>query len=274
MDISHHIKMIVYILFMLSFIGLGLWDEKDITLKGLEEARKCDKIYAEFYTSRMGVEIKKIEKLIGKKIEVLSREEVENGEKILKEAKSKNVCFLTCGDTMSATTHVELRLRAIEMGVKTKVIHGVSIVSACASLLGLQIYKFGRVVSIVKPHKNYFPLSPYDAIKENMLMGLHSLLLLDTTDGLMTANEAINILLEMEKRKKENIITPSTLIAVVARVSSPSAFSIADYIKNLVDEDFGKTPHSIVIPGKLHFVEAEALVKISNAPEEIIKVKE
>lgn len=263
--------MIAYILFMLSFVGLGLWDEKDITLKGLEEVRKCDKVYAEFYTSRMGVDIEKIEKLIGKKIEVLSREEVEEGEKILKDAKSKKVCFLTCGDTMSATTHVELRLRAIEEGIETKIIHGVSIVCACASLLGLQIYKFGRVVSIARPCKNYFPLSPYDTIKENLSMGMHSLLLLDTTDGMMTANEAINILLEMERRKKENVITPDTLIAVVARVSSSSAFSIADYIKNLINTDFGETPHSIVIPGKLHFIEAEALVKISNAPEEIIK---
>jgi diphthine synthase len=45
----------------LTFIGLGLYDEKDISLKGLEEIKKCDKVYAEFYTAKLtGTDIKKI----------------------------------------------------------------------------------------------------------------------------------------------------------------------------------------------------------------------
>ena len=263
--------MLMYLPFMLSFIGLGLWDEKDITLKGLEEAKKCDKLYAEFYTSKMGVTIEKIEKLIGKKIEILSREEIEDGENLLKEAEEQHICLLTAGDPMAATTHVDLRLRAIERGIKTKVIHGVSIVSAAASLLGLQIYKFGKVVSIARPHGNYFPISPYESIKDNLKMGLHSLLLLDTTNGYMTANEAIEILLEMEERKKDGILSNDTLLAVVARVSSPNALAKAGYIGELIKENFGETPHSIILPGKLHIVEAKALVKIANAPKEILK---
>ena len=255
---------------MLVFIGLGLWDEKDITLKGLEEAKSCDKIYAEFYTSKMGIGIEKIEKLIGKKIEVLNREEVEDGKKLLEEAKEKKICLLTAGDPMTATTHIELRLRAIENGIKTKVIHGISIVSASAGLAGLQIYKFGKIVSIVKPSKNYFPLSPYDAIKENLKMGMHTLLLLDIANDCMTANEAMEILLEMEKRKKEGIIKDDTLIVVLARVSSDDALVRAGYIKDLINEDFGKTPHCMILPGKLHFMEAKALVILGNAPPEIM----
>ncbi len=256
---------------MLSFIGLGLWDENDITLKGLEEARKCDKLFAEFYTSKMGVSIKKIEEKIGKKITILSRGEVEDGTMLLKEAEKHRVALLTAGDPMAATTHVELRIRAIEKGIKTRIIHGVSIVSAAASLLGLQIYKFGRVVSIARPYKDYFPLSPYEAIKENAKMGLHSLLLLDTTPTPMTANEAMEILLEMEKRVGDGLIGEDKLIAVVARVSSEDALARAGYIKDLIEENFGDTPHSIIIPGNLHVVEAKALVKIANAPEEIIQ---
>ena len=256
---------------MLLFIGLGLWDEKDITLKGLEEARKCDKIYAEFYTSKLGVDIKRIEKLIGKKIEILEREEVEDGRILLDEAKKKRICLLTGGDPMAATTHVDLRIRAIEQGIETKIIHGVSIISASASLAGLQVYKFGRVASIVKPYDNYFPLSPYEIIRNNLKMGLHSLLLLDITNDCMTANEAMKILLEMEKRKKEGIIKDDTLIVALARVSSDDALVKAGYLKNLINEDFGKTPHCIIIPGKLHFMEAKALVKIAGAPEKIMQ---
>ena len=37
----------------LAFIGLGLFDEKDITLKGLDAARDADIVFAEFYTSSL-----------------------------------------------------------------------------------------------------------------------------------------------------------------------------------------------------------------------------
>ncbi len=59
----------------LTFIGLGLYDEKDISIKGLEEIKKADKVFAEFYTAKLvGTSIEKLEKLFGKKIIVLNRE--------------------------------------------------------------------------------------------------------------------------------------------------------------------------------------------------------
>lgn len=36
---------------MLYLIGLGLSDETDITIKGLETVRKCARVYLEAYTS-------------------------------------------------------------------------------------------------------------------------------------------------------------------------------------------------------------------------------
>lgn len=36
---------------MLYIIGLGLNDEKDITVKGLEAIQKCDAVFLEAYTS-------------------------------------------------------------------------------------------------------------------------------------------------------------------------------------------------------------------------------
>ena len=115
----------------LIFIGLGLYDEKDISLKGLEEIKKCDKVFAEFYTAKLtGTDLKKIEKTVSKNIEILKREETEKGEKILNIAKEKSVVFLTCGDPMTATTHVDIRLRAEKLGIKRQtvgrwLIHGI-----------------------------------------------------------------------------------------------------------------------------------------------------
>lgn len=36
---------------MFYIIGLGLGDAKDISVKGLEIVRKCDRVYLEAYTS-------------------------------------------------------------------------------------------------------------------------------------------------------------------------------------------------------------------------------
>src|SRR5659263_49196 len=89
---------------MLTFIGIGLYDEKDITVKGLEAVRNADVVYVEFYTSNLfGTSIKDMEKLYGKKLVVLSREDVEQDPEWLMRAKNENVVFLSGGDAMVAT---------------------------------------------------------------------------------------------------------------------------------------------------------------------------
>ena len=54
----------------LYLIGLGLGDEKDITLRGLEAMKQCDKIYIESFTSRLcSHDIKKMEQFAGMVLE-------------------------------------------------------------------------------------------------------------------------------------------------------------------------------------------------------------
>jgi diphthine synthase len=262
----------------LTFIGLGLYDEKDISLKGLDEIKNCDKVYAEFYTAILaGTDIKKIEKTIGKKIEVLSREETEKGEKIIKDAESKDIVFLTCGDPMTATTHIDLRLRAIKKNIKTRVIHSSSIATAVPGILGLQNYKFGRTTTLAYPEKDYFPTSPYDIIKDNKKMGLHTLILLDIQADkkrYMTANEGMELLLKMEEKLKGNIFKKDSIICVVARAGSAEPITVAGHIKDLIDRDYGPPLHTLVIPGKLHFMEIESLQLLAQLPaQQIIKIQ-
>src|SRR5438552_17886851 len=97
----------------LVFIGLGLDDEKGITLRGLEEARSADVVFAALYTSALpGASLEAGEKLIDRKIHRLSREEVEAGQVLLTAAASRPVAFMIPGDPMSAKTPIHLRLRA------------------------------------------------------------------------------------------------------------------------------------------------------------------
>ena len=260
----------------LYFIGLGLYDEGDITLKGLERARKCEKVFAEFYTSLLaGTTMERIEELIGKPIVRLSREDVElNFERIvLPEAREKDVAFLTAGDPMVATTHSELRIRAKKAGVESYVIHAPSIYSAVA-ITGLQIYKFGKSATVAYPEKNWFPTSHYDVIRENRERGLHTLLFLDIKaeqNRYMTANEAMEILLQVEAMKKAGVFTPETLVVVLARAGSLNPTIRAGYVKEVIHEDFGRQPHVLIVPGRLHVVEAEYLVEFAGAPKEILE---
>ncbi|NJE43355.1 diphthine synthase [Thermococcus sp. GR6] len=257
------------------FIGLGLYDEKDITLKGLEMARKCDLVFAEFYTSLLaGTTLDKIEELIGKPIRRLSREEVElQFERIvLSEAKDKDVAFLTAGDPMVATTHSDLRIRAKEMGIESYVIHAPSIYSAIA-ITGLQVYKFGKSATVAYPEKNWFPTSHYDVIRENKERGLHTMLFLDIKadqNRYMTANKAMEILLQVEEMKGEGVFTPDTLVVVLARAGSLNPTLKAGYVRDMLNEDFGRQPHVMVVPGRLHIVEAEYLVTFAGAPRKIL----
>jgi len=157
----------------LLFIGLGLYGIKSLSLAGLEEARKADAVFLETYTSLMpALSIVELEKLVGKCISIVSRQDLEQeeGRKILDEAKRGKAALLVPGDPLIATTHVDLRIRAKRQGIESYVVHGASIVSAAIGLSGLQNYKFGRSVTIPLSENGYFSEAPYRTILENRVM--------------------------------------------------------------------------------------------------------
>ena len=94
----------------LYFIGIGLNDEKDISVKGLELVKKADIVYLENYTSKNNCNIRYLEELYGKKIILADRKlvEIDAENTILWKAKTKEVAFLVVVDVFSATTHMYL----------------------------------------------------------------------------------------------------------------------------------------------------------------------
>ena len=264
---------------MLFFIGLGLYDELDISVKGLEAVQKADKVYAEFYTSRlMGASVQDLERLYGKKIHVLSRSDVEMDPSWLKEALESNVAFLVGGDPMVSTTHLDLRLRALELGIKTKVIHSSSIVTAVSGATGLQNYRFGRSTTVPFDYtvhgKRIVPETPYLVLKENLQRNLHTMLFLDIQDTrYMTVNQGAELLMEMEKAAGDNGLHDALGVGI-ARAGSDDSTVKADLLGKLKSYDFGGPLHILVIPAKLHFMEAQALVALAGAPQEIIEKAE
>ncbi len=255
----------------LTFIGMGLHDEMGLSLRGLDLLRDSDEVFAELYTSRMpGLSLDHLSQLSGKRIHVLSREEVEEraNKTILVRAGQSKVALLVPGDPMSATTHVDLRLRAHKMGISTRVIHAASIISATAGVTGLQSYKFGRTVTMPFSEKIQVAPSVKAFIRANIRTRLHTLVLLEVAQqGFVSANQAAKALY------KSKVIGRAQLVVVLARVDSPDMIVRAGSAEYISGVDFGTAPHALVIPSKLHFVEAEALRIFAGAPPGLLPGK-
>jgi diphthine synthase len=260
----------------LVFVGLGLNDEMGISLRGLEETSKADSAFIELYTSLLpDFSVKHLEEISGKKLQILSRRDIEedNGELMLCAAERGRVVFLVPGDPLIATTHVALRIEAERRGIKTLVVHGASVLSAVIGLSGLHNYKFGKTVTI--PFSDGSPSeTPYEVISENSGRGLHTLCLLDIRVDerrYMSIHDALTALLEVEAERKEGVIAAGTLSVGIARAGSEDPQVKAGSVKDLLDYDFGKPPHAIILPGKLHFTEAEALIMLAGAPQGLLE---
>lgn len=249
----------------LYMIGIGLSDEKDISVKGLEAVKKCSKVYLESYTSKLQCSTADLEKLYAKKIILADRELVESkAETILKDAKENDVAFLVIGDVFSATTHTDLKLRAEDAKIKVIVINNCSVLNA-VGITGLELYKFGKTTSIPFPQEGFEPETPYDAINLNQSVSLHTLVLLDLkpSEGkYMKISDAITYLLMVEDKRKENVFTLKTKCVACARLGSPDTKIVYGTAKDLLKIDMGMPPHCLIVPSKLHFVEEEALQRL------------
>jgi diphthine synthase len=169
---------------------------------------------------------------------------------------------------------VDLRIRAEKAGIRTRIIHGTSIISAAIGLSGLQNYKFGRSVTIPFTNGDVVSETPYNVIKANLERGLHTLCFLDIRaeeKRYMTIKEALEPLLSIEAKKREDIILRNRLVVGIAKVGSKNPIVKAGWLNEVFNYPFGSPPHTLVFPGKLHFMEAEALIQLADAPENIRK---
>jgi diphthine synthase len=259
------------------FVGLGLNDELGISLHGVEEVRSAKNVFIELYTSLLpDFSMDHLKEIVGKKITVVARKELEeqNGETILEAAKTGKTVLLVPGDPLIATTHIALRILAEKKGIRTRVVHGASILSAIMGMSGLHNYKFGKSVTIPFPDETPSE-TPYETITQNAKLGLHTLCLLDVKaekERYLTVYEGLQSLLKMEQKRKEGIIKPETLAVGIARAGSKAPTVRAGFVKNLLNYDFGLPPHTLIFPGKLHFMEAEALIVLAGAPEQLREV--
>ncbi|KAJ5359481.1 Diphthine methyl ester synthase [Penicillium cataractarum] len=253
---------------MLHLVGLGLADEKDITVRGLEIVKKAERVYLEAYTAILLVDKEKLEAFYGRPVIEADRELVETGsDEILAGADKADIAFLVVGDPFGATTHTDLVLRARELNIPTNVVPNASIMSGIGCT-GLQLYNFGQTVSMVFFTENWKPSSFYDKVRENVQIGLHTLVLLDikvkeqSMENLargrrifeppryMTVAQCASQMLETEETRQEGVYTADSLAIGAARVGAPDQKLVVGTLKELSTVEMGAPLHSLVLLGR------------------------
>lgn len=255
---------------MLWFVGLGISGFKSIPNEALEVLSKADIVYLEQFTSPIGrSDLTKIRKTTKGEFIQAKRWLVEDGKEILKNSKKKRVVLLSYGDPYIATTHIELRVRVMEEKIKTFSIHAASSLTSMIGECGLHFYKVGRIATIMSEMKSL--TTPYYVIYKNIIEGNHTVLLLEYNqdkDFFLDPNDALNGLIETEKGQKRNVISVSTFVIVASRIGYKDQTIISGKISSLKKKDFGKPPHTVIIPGRMHFTESDALKMFGQCIDE------
>ena len=238
---------------VLYIIGLGLSHPQDISLKGLELIKSSDYVYLDNYTSKLNCSLLALENLCKKKVVLADRNLLENNsDEILNKAKNKKVSLLVIGDPLTATTHISLLLKAGKKNIKTEIINNASVLTA-VGITGLELYKFGKTTSIPFNHKDI--KAPIEVLKNNQMMGLHTLFLLDLDpkeNNFLGINEAAKYLINNGVEKK-------TMAIGCAQLGSENPEIKTSSLEDLTKIRFKNYPQSLIIPGQLHFIEEEAV---------------
>ena len=246
---------------MLWFVGLGISGTKSIPIEVVKIIQEADIVYLEAFTSPISqMHEEEIKNMVNGSFKIAKRWLVEDGREILEASKTSTVVLLAYGDPYMATTHIELRTRAELENIKTKTIHSASAVTSMIGEAGLQFYKVGRVVTIMNEKKS--TITPYNAIFKNLTQGLHSVILLEYNHDkkyFLDPKNAISDLLDIEKAQKKSVLDNDTFAIIASRIGFETQKIISGKFSNLLKTDFGEPPHSIIIPGKLHFTESDAI---------------
>ncbi|MCL5106660.1 MAG: diphthine synthase [Candidatus Parvarchaeota archaeon] len=241
---------------MLYLIGTGLYYLNDLPFRALDELKKCDEVMLERYTNLNDISfLEKLEKEIGKKIDIVGRELIES-DTVIEKAIKETIAVLVPGDPLAATTHFSLIQACREKGIQTTVMHSSSIFTAISET-GLSLYKFGGTTSIPIYSEHFHPESFFEVIEKNIKCGYHSLVLLEVRSNaeFVSPFEAVEIIKRLESKKGIKIIDWENVIAV-SKIGSDGQRIVNVNGKGFKDLE---PPCSLIIPGNLNENEREAL---------------
>ncbi|TNJ26701.1 Diphthine synthase [Giardia muris] len=283
---------------MLILVGLGLTPES-ISVGALRAVQACDTVFLDAYTSILVSydDMKHLVEEVLQRTDVVQcdRRAVEQGEDdIIDAARHGKAAFLVAGDVFCATTHTNLFTRACDEGIEVAVYHNASIISAI-SCTGLDIYRFGRVVTVPLFTESWRPASFLLQAEDNYRLDLHTLTLLQMSTReldipkLVTTNievyndpyylypgtAARQILELLQEGEGSGVFGPKSLIVICCRVGTPTQRLFMMTLEDCAstpDDTFGAPMFSLVFIGQ-HVSEPEFdMLKHAEATESTLQL--
>ena len=255
---------------MLWFVGLGISGISELSDNTISVIKNADTVYLESFTSPISeTEKEQLANMCDGEFKIAKRWLVEDGNEILENAKKREVVLISYGDPYIATTHLELKTRAVTDKIETKTIHSSSIVSSLIGEIGLQYYKVGKILTIMNDPKSM--ITPYNTISNNLLSKMHSVILLEYNEDksfFLAPQDALSLLLDAEKIQNGKIISLDTFAIIASRIGKSDQNITSGKISNLIKKEFGNPPHTIIIPGSLHFTESNAVKIVTDCIDE------
>ena len=255
---------------MLWFVGLGISGISELSDNTISIIKNADTVYLESFTSPISeTEKEQLANMCDGEFKIAKRWLVEDGNEILENAKKREVVLISYGDPYIATTHLELKTRAVTDKIETKTIHSSSIVSSLIGEIGLQYYKVGKILTIMNDPKSM--ITPYNTISNNLLSKMHSVILLEYNEDksfFLAPQDALSLLLDAEKIQNGKIISLDTFAIIASRIGKSDQNITSGKISNLIKKEFGNPPHTIIIPGSLHFTESNAVKIVTDCIDE------
>ena len=255
---------------MLWFVGLGISGISELSDNTISIIKNADTVYLESFTSPISeTEKEQLANMCDGEFKIAKRWLVEDGNEILENAKKRQVVLISYGDPYIATTHLELKTRAVTDKIETKTIHSSSIVSSLIGEIGLQYYKVGKILTIMNDPKSM--ITPYNTISNNLLSKMHSVILLEYNEDksfFLAPQDALSLLLDAEKIQNGKIISLDTFAIIASRIGKSDQNITSGKISNLIKKEFGNPPHTIIIPGSLHFTESNAVKIVTDCIDE------
>ena len=90
-------------------------------------------------------------------------------------------------------------------------------------------------------------------------------------DRYMTVNEAIDYLRRIESERNEGVFSDDRIVVGIAHAGSDEPIVYGGKVCDVLEHDFGGPLHCMIVPGDLHFMEAEALITLADVDKELLE---
>lgn len=257
---------------MIKLLGLGLSIDF-IPIGTILRLATCKKVILDLYTSSWYPSLELLAEVLKRKgIEIVKAKrsdlEGESIIKIIEESKHKDICIAVVGDPLIATTHNAIIVEALKNDLNVEVFPASSILNIAISLSCLQAYRFGKIVTIVKPKNGIVYEYPLHVIKSNRERNLHTLVLLEIdleTNYFMTPKEALEILFNIQKTYGYKVIDDEDKIIVLKAIGYDNSSIEVKRAREILSKEYVPTLYTLIIPAEtLHPIEKECLENIAK----------